>query len=310
MDWLPSRYRYGSLCAAILRECYSQRSLRARRTHRQSVLHLEKHLEGWVRSLPGDIQVVAQHQDSSVVTPNTNNTHADTSVNLANSSTQQRRNMTVVLFQYHEAMMAIHTTRRQSYSHHSYSHQSPQLRYSRHPVEVHSASANSESSTLGGTSNSTRSASHSTSGVLGSFVAVGNGVVDDPWSSYSANERVSSSARKLLAESCHLVPSDVLSHPHLYRLVCVAACTLAAATIQSEDPGPSEPNSGSVSASTADSTSGSVYGSGGRIDLSYLATASGFLGRMVLAGIEGPQLEEITEVVRAAQQSIKEKQRH
>ena len=66
----------------------------------------------------------------------------------------------------------------------------------------------------------------------------------------------------------------------LYRLMCIATCSLAATTIR--DPGD-------------------------RSDLSYLATATGFFGRMALGDIEGP-LEEITEVLRVAQQSIKEKQ--
>jgi hypothetical protein len=64
--------------------------------------------------------------------------------------------------------------------------------------------------------------------------------------------------------------------------MCIATCSLAAATIR--DPGD-------------------------RSDLSYLATALGFFGRMALEDIEGP-LEEITEIVRIAQQSIKEKHQH
>lgn len=66
----------------------------------------------------------------------------------------------------------------------------------------------------------------------------------------------------------------------LYRLMCIATCSLAVATIR--DPGD-------------------------RRDLSYLATAAGFFGQMALGDIEGP-LEEITEIVRIAQQSIKERQ--
>lgn len=47
---------------------------------------------------------------------------------------------------------------------------------------------------------------------------------------------------------------------------------------------------------------------GGRYDksdLSYLAMAAGFCGRMALGGIEGP-LEDMTEILRIAQQSLKE----
>lgn len=49
-----------------------------------------------------------------------------------------------------------------------------------------------------------------------------------------------------------------------------------------------------------------IRNGGNRKDLSYLATAAGFFGRMALADIDGP-LEEITEIVRIAQQSIKER---
>lgn len=69
-------------------------------------------------------------------------------------------------------------------------------------------------------------------------------------------------------------------HSDLYRLVCIASCDLAAATFR---------------------------GPGDRKYLSYLATAAGFFGRMGLADIEVP-LEEISEIVREAQGSIKEKQ--
>jgi hypothetical protein len=62
--------------------------------------------------------------------------------------------------------------------------------------------------------------------------------------------------------------------------MCIATCSLVAAIIR---------------------------GPGNRNDLSYLATASGFFGRMALGDIEGP-LEDIIEIVRIAQQSIKEKQ--
>lgn len=68
----------------------------------------------------------------------------------------------------------------------------------------------------------------------------------------------------------------------MYRLVCIATCSLTAATIRNPL-------------------------AGDRTDLSYLATAAGFFGRMALANIDGP-LEEITEIVRIAQQHIKEKQ--
>lgn len=65
----------------------------------------------------------------------------------------------------------------------------------------------------------------------------------------------------------------------LYRLVCLASCLLAADTIR----GPGDPK-----------------------DLPYLATAAGFFGRMALAEIKVP-LEDITEIVRTAQESIKGK---
>lgn len=61
--------------------------------------------------------------------------------------------------------------------------------------------------------------------------------------------------------------------------MCTATCSLAATTIR----GPT-----------------------GRQDLSYLAIAAGFFGRMTLGNIEGP-LEEITNIVRIAQRSITEK---
>ena len=71
----------------------------------------------------------------------------------------------------------------------------------------------------------------------------------------------------------------------LYRHVCNAACSLAAVTITAED----------------------AAGNDHRSDLFYLAMAAGFCGRMALGGIEGP-LEDMTEILRIAQQSIKERQ--
>lgn len=64
----------------------------------------------------------------------------------------------------------------------------------------------------------------------------------------------------------------------IYRLVCAATCILAITTIR-------EPTD--------------------RKDLSYLAIAAGFFGRMSLGNIKGP-IEEITDVIRIAQQSISE----
>jgi len=62
--------------------------------------------------------------------------------------------------------------------------------------------------------------------------------------------------------------------------MCVATCSLVYATTQ---------------------------GPGDSRDLSYLATAAGFFGRMALGDLEVP-LEDVTEIVRIAQQSIKNKQ--
>lgn len=238
MDWLPARCYYGNLCAAILRACYNQTSLRAGRTQRRCVLDLQSQLEDWVRSLPGEIQTTIHLQNdfSTIIDPKT------LSDMESSASAQQRRNAMLVFFQYHEAAMAIHTIR--------------------HPAGLHSAT---ESSGTTLTTLSTHSA-------------------DDSENATISSSPQTRSARKLLAASCHISASHVRSYPFLYRLVCVAACTLGAETIRSS-------------------------GFGDRRDLPYLATAAGFVGRMVLAGIEGP-LEEITEVVRMAQQSIREKQRH
>lgn len=87
-----------------------------------------------------------------------------------------------------------------------------------------------------------------------------------------------SSIREILEVSSHITTSDVRLNPSIYRLVCTATCILATTTIR-------EPTD--------------------RKDLSYLAIAAGFFGRMSLGNIEGP-LEEITGVIRIAQQLILE----
>lgn len=75
----------------------------------------------------------------------------------------------------------------------------------------------------------------------------------------------------------------------LYRDICNAACSLAAAMLTS------------TTKTEKDATGGRCDKS----DLSYLAMAAGFCGRMALGGIDGP-LEDMTEILRITQQSLKE----
>ncbi|KAK0724429.1 hypothetical protein B0H67DRAFT_567920 [Lasiosphaeris hirsuta] len=125
---------------------------------------------------------------------------------------------------------------------------------------------------------------------------------DSSCSIYSARKRASS-ARKVLAASSYVSASDTRLYPHLYRVVCVATCALLNTIF-----------TGNIrlirTGSDGHSYQESMHSSSSedRRDLSYLATAAGFWGRMVLADIEGP-LEEITEVMRLAQQAIKERGR-
>ncbi|KAI0123236.1 hypothetical protein BJ170DRAFT_687258 [Xylariales sp. AK1849] len=96
------------------------------------------------------------------------------------------------------------------------------------------------------------------------------------------NQTSASIVKKILAVSHQLTASDVRSDRTLYRLICIATCTLVVSILRNS-------------------------GGGDRDDLPYLATATGFFGRMALEDIEGP-FEELTEVVGAAQQLVKKKQ--
>ncbi|KAH7407977.1 hypothetical protein BKA64DRAFT_706378 [Cadophora sp. MPI-SDFR-AT-0126] len=95
------------------------------------------------------------------------------------------------------------------------------------------------------------------------------------------HQKLSSSARTILLLSCHLTESDVRLNPALCRLVCIATCTIA---------------------------TGAICHPADRGDLPYLATAAGFFGRMALGSLDVP-IEDIMEVIRVAQESIKGKMR-
>ncbi|KAK3357857.1 hypothetical protein B0T25DRAFT_540397 [Lasiosphaeria hispida] len=344
-DWLASLCRYGSLCEAILRESLSQQSLCARRTRRQSISHLESYLEGWVQSLPSSVQAVVQNGHSLAINPNNSNAPnnlgtsgtAHPSIFTDNSgcdggpsTAQERRIRVTVFFQHHEALMAIHATTAQ------------QQQQQQQPYYAHQTSHSATSTNSAESSSSARSATHrprwslseerlsgslstspdherrrfsfatapAGSGSRSTGTNCGEGRVDNvegydgsSGSIYSAHKRALS-ARKVLAASCCVSASDAHSHPHLYRVVCVAACALLNTTLTGTIWRTRTESDGHFYQESMSSSSG-----GDRRDLSYLATAAGFWGRMVLADIEGP-LEEITEVVRLAQQAIKERWRH
>ncbi|KAL2129168.1 hypothetical protein VTI74DRAFT_8121 [Chaetomium olivicolor] len=318
LDSLSIRCCYGSLCAGILRESFGQTSPRGWQMRHQSIQHLHDLLEAWLHMFPEHVRAIIQQDDFIIDPSHTRNMHANGSTSnhtdADSTSTQEQRHLLVLFFQYHEAVMAIHTVSQHPHPQAPDPRQPPQLQRSRHSVSGHSTSA-----TSGGTSGSAGFSGR------GHSETVSSNVSDGPRTFVSANSTKSgsradgdddypfsyttygreSSARSILAASCLVTAPDVRSYPHLYRIVCVAACALAAATIRNGDAAPSGPDSGSGPSSGR----GSAEKSDERRDLSYLVTAAGFVGRMALAGIEGP-LEEITEVVRAVQQAIKGKQRH
>ncbi|KAJ5754100.1 uncharacterized protein N7511_008253 [Penicillium nucicola] len=213
VDWLFIRCCYASLCTAILKGFYGQKSLKAE--GQNLVNNLEAQLNAWLRLLPPGIQSI---DEQMVEFPSLNDW-------------QERRKKLTVFFQYHAVFLTLHTGRR-----------------SQHPP---SSSCSSE------------------------FPGI------EPWA-LDTSRKSAAAVRRILAASCQLTESDVRLDPSMYRLVCIATCSLAAATIRTPL-------------------------AGHRTDLSYLATAAGFFGRMALANIEGP-LEEITEIVRIAQQHIKARQ--
>lgn len=93
VDWLSIRCCYASLCTAILKDFYGQRSLRAQSSN--SINHLEARLNDWVRSLPPGIQSI---DEQMVEFP-------------ASSSWQERTKKLTVFFQYYAALLIVHTGR-------------------------------------------------------------------------------------------------------------------------------------------------------------------------------------------------------
>lgn len=91
-SWLLVRCQYGSLCASILRECYSQRSLQ--RPNPNSVTNLEEQLQDWVWLLPPGLQPMEC-----------------SAAELAVTSPQERRIRLRIFFQYYEALLTIHSRR-------------------------------------------------------------------------------------------------------------------------------------------------------------------------------------------------------
>jgi hypothetical protein len=92
-DWLLIRCHYASLCASILKHFYSQGFLQNQNSN--SISDLEDRLDTWVRSLPSELQLIdSEATDCSAMT------------------SQDRRTKLCILFQYHEALLAIHTRRK------------------------------------------------------------------------------------------------------------------------------------------------------------------------------------------------------
>jgi hypothetical protein len=96
-DWLSIRCRYASLCASILKEFYGQSSLQKQNPN--SISNLEDQLHSWVRSLPAELQSIESQ-----------------GFDLAVMNSLERRGKLRVFFQYHEALLAIHTRRRSQQS--------------------------------------------------------------------------------------------------------------------------------------------------------------------------------------------------
>jgi hypothetical protein len=90
IDWLPYHCEYAGLCASILRNSYSQRSLQNQSSDNIDILENQLHL--WFKTLPAELQCI----------------DIDTE-DFARSTSQERREKLLVFFRYHEALLAIRT---------------------------------------------------------------------------------------------------------------------------------------------------------------------------------------------------------
>lgn len=91
-DWLAIRCHYASLCVSILKNSYSQRSLQSQNSN--TVSDLEGQLRNWVESLPSWLQSMDHH-----------------ALDLTILGSRVRATQLQIFFQYHEALLAIHTRR-------------------------------------------------------------------------------------------------------------------------------------------------------------------------------------------------------
>lgn len=97
INWLLIRCRYAGLCASVLKEFYSQGALQNQSP--ESIAQLEKELHDWLNSLPPNLRSMTEGQ----------------TIEFGGSmSLHERRTKIQVYFQYHEALLAIHTERQSS----------------------------------------------------------------------------------------------------------------------------------------------------------------------------------------------------
>lgn len=89
VSWLAIECHYANLCVSILREFFSQNSLRNKNSN--SIDNLQDGLNDWLQSLP------AKYQSMEA-----------SAVNLAPMSPQERSTRLHTFFQYHEASLIIH----------------------------------------------------------------------------------------------------------------------------------------------------------------------------------------------------------